>query len=152
MLDSWFFNKEVIKITIFKDITKDHRKDRVDARLLKNGTFLNKPNRNKDSLRLNIDKINGPGISISSLSTHCPLAASPTAYQLSIQTQTQGVSPATPQLNPNSPLHKKLRSSLVDSLPSNISIGTPTTRDRVKGIPATQMPSFNQRKFLKNLK
>ena len=114
--------------------------------------MLNKPNRDKDSLRLNIDKINDPSINISSLSTHSPLAASPTAYQLSIQTQTQGVSPATPQLNPNSPLHKKLRSSLVDSLPSNISIGTPTTRDRVKGIPTTQMPSFNQRKFLKNLK
>ena len=38
---------------------------------------------------------------------------------------------ATPQFNPNSPLHKKLPSSLVESSPSNISIDTPTTRDRV---------------------
>ena len=97
--------------------------------------MLNKPNRDKDSLRLNRDKINNPGINISSLSTHSPPAASPTVYQLSIQTQTQGMqiplSLATPQFNPNSLLHKKLPSSLVESSPSNISIDTPTTRDRV---------------------
>ena len=123
-------HKEVIKTPIFKDITKDHLQDRVD-RLLKNGTLLNKPNRDKDSLRLNIDKINDPSINITSLSTHSPLAASPTTYRLSIQTQTQGISLATPQFNPNSPLHKKLPSSLVESSPSNISIDTPTTRSRV---------------------
>ena len=38
---------------------------------------------------------------------------------------------ATPQFNPNSPLHKKLPSSLVESSPSNISIDTSTTHDRV---------------------
>ena len=123
-------HKEVIKTPIFKDITKDHLQDRVD-RLLKNGTLLNKPNRDKDSLRLNIDKINDPSINITSLSTHSLLATSPTTYRLSMQTQTQGFLLATPQFNPNSPLHKKLRSSLVESSPSNISIDTPTTRDRV---------------------
>ena len=60
-------HKEVIKTPIFKNITKDHLQDRVD-RLLKNGTLLNKPNRDKDSLRLNIDKINDPSINITSLS------------------------------------------------------------------------------------
>ena len=45
-------HKEVIKTLIFKDITKDHLQDRVD-KLLKNGTLLNKPNRDKDPLRLN---------------------------------------------------------------------------------------------------
>ena len=38
---------------------------------------------------------------------------------------------ATPQFNPNSPSHKKLPSSLLESSPSNISMGTPATRDRV---------------------
>ena len=38
---------------------------------------------------------------------------------------------ATPQFNPNSPLHKKLPSSLVESSPSNISIDTSTTHARV---------------------
>ena len=58
-------------------------------------------------------------------------------YQLSIPTQTQGMqiplSLATPQFNTNSnsPLHKKLPSSLVESSPSNISIDSPTTCDRV---------------------
>ena len=88
-------HKEVIKTPVFKDITKDRLQDRVD-KLLKNGTLLNKPNRDKDSLRLNRDKINYPIINISSLSTHSPPAASPTAYRLSVQTQTQGISQATP--------------------------------------------------------
>ena len=123
-------HKEVIKTPIFKDITKDRLQGRVD-KLLKNGTLLNKPNRDKDSLRLNRDKTNDPSINISSLSTHSPPAASPTTYRLSLQTQTQGISLAAPQFNPNSPLHKKLPSSLVESSPSNISIDTPTTRDRV---------------------
>ena len=123
-------HKEVIKTPIFKDITKDHLQDRLD-KLLKNGKFLNKTNRDKDSLRLNRDKTNDPSINISSLSTHSPPAASPTTYRLSLQTQTQGISLAAPQFNPNSPLHKKLPSSLVESSPSNISIDTPTTRDRV---------------------
>ena len=39
---------------------------------------------------------------------------------------------ATLQFNPNSPSHKKLPSSLVESSPSNISLDTPATRDRVK--------------------
>ena len=42
------------------------------------------------------------------------------------------ISLATPQFNPNSPLTKKLLSSLVESSASNISIDTPTTHDRVK--------------------
>ena len=79
-------HKEVLKIPIFKDITKDRLQDRVD-KLLKNGTLLNKP-RDNDSLRLNRDKINDPSINISSLSTHSPPAASPTTFRLSIQTQT----------------------------------------------------------------
>ena len=37
-------------------ITKDHLQGRAD-RFFKNGTLLNKANRDKDSLRLNIDKI-----------------------------------------------------------------------------------------------
>ena len=97
-------HKEVLKIPIFKDITKDRLQDRVD-KLLKNGTLLNKP-RDNDSLRLNRDKINDPSINISSLSSHSPPAASPTTYRLSLQTQTQGISLAAPQFNPNSPLHK----------------------------------------------
>ena len=95
-------HKEVIKTTSFKNITKDHLQDRVD-KLLKNGTLLNELNRNMDSLRLNIDKINDTSINISSLSTNSPPAASPRTYRLSIQTQTQRISLATPQLNPNSP-------------------------------------------------
>ena len=38
---------------------------------------------------------------------------------------------ATPQFNPNSPSHKKLPSSLLESSPSNISMGTLATRDHV---------------------
>ena len=38
---------------------------------------------------------------------------------------------ATPQFNPNSPLYKKLPFPLVESSPSNISIDTSTTHDRV---------------------
>ena len=127
-------HKEVIKTPIFKDITKDHLQDRLD-KLLKNGKFLNKANRDKDSLRLNRDKTNDPSINISSLSTHSPPGESTTTYRLSIQTQTQGMQIplllATPQFNPNSPLHKKLSSSLTESSPSNISIDTPTTCDLV---------------------
>ena len=127
-------HKEVIKTPIFKDITKDHLQDRLD-KLLKNGKFLNKTNRDKDSLRLNRDKTNDPSINISSLSTHSPPGESPTTYRLSIQTQTQGMQIplllVTPQFNPNSPLHKKLSSSLTESSPSNISIDTPTTCDLV---------------------
>ena len=69
-------HKEVIKTPIFKDITKDHLQDRLD-KLLKYGTLFNKPNRGKDSLRLNRDKINYPSMNISPLSTHSPPAASP---------------------------------------------------------------------------
>ena len=93
------------------------------------------PNRDKYSLRLNRDKINDPSINISSHSAHSPPAASPTTYRLSMQTQTQGMqiplSLATPQFHPNSPLHKKLPCSLVESSPSNISVDSPTTRNRV---------------------
>ena len=70
-------HKEVIETPIFKDITED----RVD-KLLKNGTLLNKTNRDKDSLRLNRDKINDPSINISWLSTRSPPAASPTTYRV----------------------------------------------------------------------
>ena len=127
-------HKEVTKIPIFNDITKDRLQDRIDI-LVKNGTLLNKPNRDKASLRINRDKINDPSINISTLSTHSPPAASPTTSRLSIQTQTQGrqnpLSQATPQFNSISPTHKKLPYSLLESPPSNISIDTPATRDRV---------------------
>ena len=96
-------HKEVIKTPIFKDITKDRLQGRVD-KLLKNGTLLNKPNRDKDSLRLNRDKVNYPIINTSLFSTHVPPAASPTTYRLSIGMKIP-VSLATPQFNPNSPLH-----------------------------------------------
>ena len=69
-------HKEVIKTPIFKDISKDRLPYRVD-KLLKNGTLLNKPNRDKYSLRLNRDKINDPSINISSLSTHFHLQHHP---------------------------------------------------------------------------
>ena len=59
------------------DITKDRLHDRVDE-LLKNGTLLNKPNRDKDSLRINRENINDPSINISSVSRHSPPEASPT--------------------------------------------------------------------------
>ena len=99
-------DKEVTKTSIFKDITKDRLQDGVD-KLLENGTLLNKLNRDKDSLLLNRDKINDPSINISLLSIYSPPGASPTTYQLSIQTQTQGMQfpllLATPQFNPNSP-------------------------------------------------
>ena len=127
-------HKEVTKTPIFNDITKDRLQDRID-KLLKNGTLLNKPNRDKNSLRINRDKINDPSINISTLSTHSPPAASPTTSRLSIQTQTQGMqnplSQATPQFNSISPTHKKLPSSLLESSPSNISIDTPATSDRI---------------------
>ena len=97
--------------------------------------MLNKPNRDKDSLRLNRDKINDSSINISSLSKQSSPGESPTTYRLSIQAQTQGMqiplSLATPQFNPNLPLHKKLPSSLVESSHSNISIDTLTTRNGV---------------------
>ena len=48
-------HKEVTKTPIFNDITKDLLQDRID-KLLKNGTLPNKPNRDKDSLRINRDK------------------------------------------------------------------------------------------------
>ena len=144
-------HREVIKTPIFKDITKDRLQDRVD-KLFKNGTFLNKPNRDKDSLRLNRDKINDASINISSLSTHSLLAASPTTYQLSKQTQTQGISLPTPQFNPNSPLHKKLPSSLVESSPSNISIDTPTTRDRVTSYSNNSNDIFQSEVIFEKLK
>ena len=85
-------HKEVLKIPIFKDITKDRLQDRVD-KLLKNGTLLNTPNRDEDSLPLNRVQINDPSINISSLSTHistCSITRK-TTYRLSIQTQTQGI-------------------------------------------------------------
>ena len=97
--------------------------------------MLNKPNRDKDSLLINRDGISDPIINISTLSTRSPPAASPTTPRLSIQTQTQGIqiplSLTTPQFNPISPTHKKMPSSLLESSPSNISMDTPTTRDRV---------------------
>ena len=47
-----------------KDTTKNHLHDRVD-KLLKNRTLLNKLDRDKDSLRINRDKINDPSLNIS---------------------------------------------------------------------------------------
>ena len=114
--------------------------------------MLNKPNRDKDSLRLNIDKINDPSINITSLSTQSPLAASPTTCRLSIQTQTQGISLATPQFNPNSPLHKKVLSSLVESSPPNISTDIPTTRDRVTSYSNNSNDIFQSEVIFEKLK
>ena len=84
-----------------------------------------------DSLRISRDKINDPSINISTHSTHSPPAASPTTSRLSIRTQTQGMQNPKMQFNSISPTHKKLSPSLLESSPSNISIDTPTTRDRV---------------------
>ena len=139
-------HKEVIKTAIFKDITKDRVKDRV-GKLLKNRTLINKPNRDNDSLCINRDKINDPNINISSLSTLAPPSASPATSRLSIQTQTQGISLslATSQFNPILPSHKELLSSLLKSSPSNISMNTPTTRDRVTRYSSNSKTSSNQR-------
>ena len=67
--------------------------------------MLNQPNRDKDSLRLNRDKIDDSSINISSLSKHSSPAESPTAYRPSTQAQTQGMqiplSLTTLQFNPN---------------------------------------------------
>ena len=127
-------HKKVTKSPIFNDITKDRLQDRI-GKLLKNGTLLNNPNKDKDFLRINRDKINNPSINISTLSTHSPPAVSPTTSRLPVQTQTQGMqislSLATPQFNPNSPTHKKWLSSLLESSPSNISMNTPTTCEGV---------------------
>ena len=69
-------HREVTKNPIFNDIDKDPLQDRID-KLLKNGTLLNKPKRDKDSIGINRDKINDPSINISTPSTHSPPAASP---------------------------------------------------------------------------
>ena len=76
-------HKEVIKTPIFKDITKNRLQDRAD-KLLKNGTLLNKSNRDKDSLRINRCKIKDPSVNISSLSTPSSSAASSLTYRLSM--------------------------------------------------------------------
>ena len=55
--------KKVIKTPIFKDISRDRLPDRVD-KLLKNGTLLIKPNRDKYSLRINSNKIKYPSVNI----------------------------------------------------------------------------------------
>ena len=114
--------------------------------------MLNKPNRDKDFLRLNRDKINDPSINISLLSTNSPPPASPAAYRLSIQTQSQGISLATPQFNPNSPLHKKVLSSLVESSPPNISTDIPTTRDRVTSYSNNSNDIFQSEVIFEKLK
>ena len=59
---------------------------------------------------------------------------------------------ATPQFNPNSPLHKKLPSSLVESSPSNISIDTPTTRDRVTSYSNNSNDIFQSEVIFEKLK
>ena len=46
-------HKKVTKTPIFNDITKDRLQDRID-KLLKNVTLRNKPNRDKDSRRIEI--------------------------------------------------------------------------------------------------
>ena len=78
--------------------------------------------------------------------------ASPTAYQLSIQTQTQGISLATPQFSTNSPLHKKLPSSLVESWPSITSVDTPTIRDRVTSYSNNSNDIFQSKVIFEKLK
>lgn len=71
---------------------------------------------------------------MSSLSVHYPPVVSHTTSRISTQTQTQVLQIplhlATPQFNTNFSANK-LPSSLLESLPSNIFIDTPTTRDRV---------------------
>ena len=52
-------HKEFIKTPIFKDINKPRLQDRVD-KLLKNGTLLSNPFRDKESLRINRDKTGFP--------------------------------------------------------------------------------------------
>ena len=69
-----------------------------------------------------------------------------------IQTQTQEISIATPQFNSNSLLHKKLPSSLVESSPSNISIDTPTTRDRVTSYSNNSNDIFQSEVIFEKLK
>ena len=80
-------------------------------------TRVNKSNIEKDSPRINKDKINDPSVNISSLSTHFPPKATPATSRLSIKTQTQGMqmslSLSKPRLKPNSPAHKKLPSYLL---------------------------------------
>ena len=67
---------------ILLHIANDSLQDRV-GKLLKSGTLLNKSKRDKDSLRINGDKINDRSINISSLSTHSLPAASPTTSRIS---------------------------------------------------------------------
>ena len=66
-----------------------------------------------------------------------------------MQTQNQGMqiplSLATPQFNPNSPSHKKLPSSLIESSLLNISKDTLATRYRVTRYPTIQVTSSNQK-------
>ena len=83
-------HKEFIKTPIFKDINKDRLQDRGD-KLLKNETLLSKPFRDKESLRINRDKIGDPSINTSSLSTQSPTAARPKTYGLSMPTQNQAM-------------------------------------------------------------
>ena len=148
-------DKEVTKTPIFNDITNDRLQDRID-KLLKHRTLLNKPSRDKGSLRINRDKINDPSINISTLPTHSPPAASPTTFRRSIQTQTQGMqnplSQATPQFNSISSTHKKLPSSLLESSPSNIAINTPTARDRITRYSNNSNDIFQSEKIFEKLK
>ena len=129
-------HKEVIKNPIFKDISMVCLQGRVD-KLLKNGKLLNKPNRDKDSLGLNRDKISHPRITNDHddncfpRTLHLQHLSISTISSLSVQAQIQGIqipsSLATPQFGPNSPSHKKLPSSLLESSHLSISMDTPTT-------------------------
>ena len=67
---------------------QDCVRDRID-KLFKNGTLPDKPNGDKNSLRINKEKINDRIINISTLSIHSPPEVSPMAPRISIQTQTK---------------------------------------------------------------
>ena len=62
------------------------------------------------------------------------------------------LSQATPQFNSISPTHKKLASSLLESSSSNISIDTPTTRDRVTRYYTNSNDIFQSEVIFKKLK
>ena len=126
-------NKEVIKTPIFKNITKDRLQDRVD-KLLKNGTLVNKPNRDKDFLRTNRNKINDPSINISSLSTHSPPAASPTKLKEFLCLQ---------QHHNSTRIHHHIRNCHILYLSHHLEISPWTLLQPV--IATIQMASSNQR-------
>ena len=62
------------------------------------------------------------------------------------------LSPTAPKFNSNSPWYKKLPSCLVESSSSNISIDTPTTRDRVTNYSNNSNDIFQSNVIFEELK